>query len=97
MYVRYVIRRDYHDDDPSVQRQLRPRRFRVKPVHWRAWLVAGIVVGAVVAGTVTFLATGDDDQALGRVLLATIPGAVVGWLLIVVLAALGAFRTVDEL
>lgn len=97
VYVRYVLRREYHDDDPAVQRQLRPRASRPKPLWWTRWLVTGILTAAVAAGTIAFVATGDDDQALGRVLLAALAGAVVGWLAVVALARLGAFRRTDEL
>lgn len=97
VYVRYVLRREYHDDDPAVQRQLRPRVSQARPMHWGTWLLVGIVLAATLAGTVTFLTTGDDEQALGRVLLGALGGAVVGWLVVTALARLGAFRRTDDL
>jgi len=97
VWVRHGARLASSDDDPTMHRQLRVGASRAKPIHWARWLLFGIVAGATVAGVVTFALTGDDDQALGRVLVAALPGAFVGWLVVAALAALGAFRRTDEL
>lgn len=96
-YVRFALRREYHDDDPGVQRQLRQRPSRPRPVWWVRWLVAGVTVGVLVAVAATLLSTPNDDQALGRVALAALGGAVAGWWTVVLLARSGVFRRTDEI
>lgn len=96
-WLRHAYRPGFADHDPAVRRSMRLGGSPTRPLYWTRWRVVGTVVGAVLAGVLVILFAGGDDLVFGRVLLASIGGALLGWLTIVVLARLGTFRTVDEL